>query len=138
MSRAMLKSLTQAFSIPFRTCSTPRVAVIGGTGTESAPLRQMHPVRSSPRREPATIVQLPVGVHPHVARPRAVATADLKVKQFRGRHVEDERYTATLHATSVAPAALLAALADATREIEAFGCESLLDEHLVMHFTIRR
>ena len=57
MSRAMLKSLTQALSIPFRTCSTPRVAVIGGTGTESVPLRQMHPVRSSPRREPATIVQ---------------------------------------------------------------------------------
>jgi hypothetical protein len=137
MSREMLKRLMRAFPRFFRTSATPGVAAFGCASTELVPLGPIAPEPAGPRRNMAPIVQLPVRVDRSAPSPRVAATADLNVKLFRGRHVDKERYTATLRAVSDAPAALLAALADAAREVEELGRESAADEQLIMHISIR-
>jgi hypothetical protein len=137
MSLKMLKSLSQALALSSHDAPVD-AASDGGAEAESSVVRPTIPAWTVPRRDPAPIVYLPVGEAQNAPEPRAVATADMKVKQFRDHRVEEERYTATLWATSDAPAMLLAALADAAGEIEELGSVSGPDEGLIMHITIRR
>ncbi|CAA9527265.1 MAG: hypothetical protein AVDCRST_MAG73-506, partial [uncultured Thermomicrobiales bacterium] len=93
--------------------------------------------RVAPHREPTPIVRLPVAPGQEPV-PRAVAEADLRVKRFRGDAVVQERYTVSLRAASAAPAALLAALADAAGRIEDLAADGSPDDYLVLTVAVRR
>lgn len=90
------------------------------------------------QREPAPIVRLPVGEAWEQPEPAPVARAEMTVKVFRDRQVDEERYTAILHAHSDSPAALLAALAGAVGEHPELHADSEPDERLIMQISIRR
>lgn len=106
----------------------------------AAPRAHAAQARSVPPRELAQIVHLPVAptVVREPAAPRVVAEASLQVKRFHGGVADDDRYTATLHAASDAPAALLAALADAATRIEDLVRAGAPDDRLIMTISIRR
>lgn len=139
MKVAMLKDRRSASGEPDRDDPPGHLTVIGGGASAEAdvwPHGALHP--SAPSRNGAPIVRLPVGRGRAPAPPRVVAEADLHVKRFHGHRAGGKRYTATLHAASAAPAALLTALADAAREIDDFTRESAADDHLILTIAIRR
>ena len=116
-----------------------RFTVVGGAASaQKTSWLQADSERFTSRRDIAPIVAFPVAPAHESAQPRVTVEADLHLKRFHGRSVEDERYTATLNAASDAPAALLAALADAARQIEDFVRTGAPDDHLVLNIAIRR
>ena len=122
-----LKDRRPPLAAPPRDGTAARLTLIGGAGTAAAP-----------RQDPAPIVHLPVGAGRQPSLPPVVVEAEFHLKRFRGGHVEDERYAATLYAPSDAPAALLAALANAAGEIEELVRVGAPDDHLVLSVSIRR
>lgn len=98
------------------------------------------PAPFSRQRDLTPIVHLPVtpAIVLAPAAPRVAAEANLQVKRFHDGLAEDDRYTATLDAASDAPAALLAALADAAARIEDLTRAGAPDDHVIMTISIRR
>jgi len=116
-----------------------RLSVINGAASVAPPpWPHGAPVPIAPRRYPVPIVRVPVDSGREPATPRVVAQADLQVKRFHGRRADDQRYTATLHPASTAPAELLAALTEAAREIEDFTRAGSPEDHLILTIAIRR
>ena len=139
MKLAMPKVRHRASEDPSRDGKPARFTMIGGSaGADAAPWAPVVPEQVAPRRELAPLVRLPVAPGRAPAPPRVVAEADLRVKRYRGGGAEDERYTATLRASAAAPAALLAALADAAHQIEDLVRDGSPDDHVVLNVTIRR
>ena len=139
MKLAMLRDQGHRFDVLRRAGKAARLALIGrAAGADATPWVQAASERFTFHREPTPIVRLLVTPGPVPEVPRVVAEANLRVKRFQGGAVEDERYTATLQASSAAPAALLAALADTTRQIERLGQCGSPDDHLVLTIAIRQ
>jgi hypothetical protein len=131
MNRAMVKRRGQTYLRALHDDEKPDMSMISTDVARLGPWRQGS-------RGSAPIVRLPVGEHGCAPRADVVARAEVSVRQSRGWHVDEERYLATLHAASGAPAAMLAALVDAAGEVEKLRHESDPDEHVIIHITIRR
>jgi hypothetical protein len=128
MKPATLKDRRHAFEKTDRDGKTARFTVIGRATAADA----------TPQREPTPIGRPSVAPGQAAAAPPMVAAAELRVKRFHGTAAEDVCYTATLHASSAAPAALLAALADAAAQIEDLARAGSPGEHVILSVAIRR
>ncbi len=139
MKLALLRDRGHRFDALHRAGKAAGVGLIGEpAGGDAAPWAQAASEPDAPHRESSPIVRLLVTPGPVPEGPRVVAEATLQVKRFQGGAVEDERYTATLHADSATPAALLAALADTTRQIERLGQRGSPEDHLILTIAIRQ
>jgi hypothetical protein len=94
--------------------------------------------RVAPHREVPHMVHLPIPSGRVPAVPRVPADADLHVKRYHGGGVEDERSSATLHASTGTPAALLAPLADAADRMNDLARDGSPGDHVILTITIRR
>jgi hypothetical protein len=137
MTREKFKVFSQALPLALRGSNATSIAQIAPADAGPGSLRQVHPESKASARTLAPIVHLPVG-QTHAEQPRPTATAELKVKVFRGFKVEEARYSATLSAASGAPAALLSELAEVARQLEELGYDGGPGSQLIMHITIRR
>jgi len=115
-----------------------RVTTIGRGDVVQRP--RANSARPTRRQDLTLIVHLPVvpAIVLAPAAPRVAAEANLQVKRFHNGVAEDDRYTAALDAASDAPAALLAALADAATRIEDLVRAGAPDDHVIMTISIRR
>ena len=138
MKLAMLRDQGHRFDVLRRAGKAARLALIGrAAGADAAPWVQAASERFTFHREPTPIVRLLVTPGPVPEVPRVVCEAHVRFARFQGGAGEDERYTAPLQAPSAAPAALVAALGDPTRQIERLGQCGWPDDHLVLAIAIR-
>jgi hypothetical protein len=63
--------------------------------------------------------------------------AEVRAKRFTEQGVEDDRYTATIAARSAAPAALIAALAEACAAVEDLRRAARPDERVMVEIRLR-
>ena len=118
---------------------TARFTVIdGAAGADTAPSTRAIPERGASYRALAPVVRRPVAPGRAPMALGVVAEANLQVKRYHDAAAPEKACTVTLHAASAAPAALLAALADAASRIEDLGRDGTPDDRVILTVAIRR
>jgi len=139
MRLAMIKDRHHAAADRSLDDKAARLAVLDrGADAAAAPWTPAASEHPATDWEPTTIVRLPVAPGRDPGAPGVIVDADLRIRRFHDGAVEEERYTAALRPSGAAPAAMLAALADAAPQIEGLAQDGSPDDHLVLTVVIRR